>query len=244
MCKLLRSKLFPHSPFADDANDIDPVSNRSPSPPARSSRATSKTSKKPPQRSSSVLSSTARSDSRTRSRSLSVSLAQDATTKKSNSGASTTLKRALSREVSMSRTFKPRPNAASKAPEDTRALPILDAGGMKRRRGTGTHGVTLVTATPTKSALVKRSQYALTSPIHSPNLELDLDDDDDNDDGNMNDVEVDDEEMWLPDSSPDILHLKPRKRSVSASSSLDPFEESDDECHVGTRVPVKKRMRL
>ncbi|KIM61962.1 hypothetical protein SCLCIDRAFT_1215584 [Scleroderma citrinum Foug A] len=140
MCKLLRSKLFPHSPFADDANDIDPVSNRSPSPPARSSRATSKTSKKPPQRSSSVLSSTARSDSRTRSRSLSVSLAQDATTKKSNSGASTTLKRALSREVSMSRTFKPRPNAASKVPEDTKAPPLPDAGGTKRRA----HGVTLV----------------------------------------------------------------------------------------------------
>jgi len=239
MCKLLRSKLFPHSPFADDTNDIDPVSNRSPSPPARSSRATSKTSKKPPQRSSSVLSSTATSDSRTRSRSLSVSLAQDATSKKSNSVASTTLKRALSREVSMSRTFKPRPNAASKIPEDTKPLPISDTGNAKRR-GTGVHGVTLVTATPTKSALVKRSQCAFASPIHSSNLEMDLDDDDDD----VNGVEVDDEEMWLPDSSPDVLFLKPRKRSASASSSLDPFEESDDECHMGTRVPVKKRMRV
>ena len=69
---------------------------------------------------------------------------------------------------------------------------------------------------------------------------MDLDDDDDD----VNGVEVDDEEMWLPDSSPDVLFLKPRKRSASASSSLDPFEESDDECHMGTRVPVKKRMRV
>lgn len=70
------------------------------------------------------------------------------------------------------------------------------------------------------------------------NLEMD----DDEDDGDVSGVEVDDEEMWLPDSSPDVLFLKPRKRS--ASSSLDPFEESDDECHMGTRMPAKKRMRV
>lgn len=174
MCKLLRSKLFPHSPFTEDENDSDAVPNHSPSPPARSSKhITSKTSKEHSQRSSSVLSSTAKQDSRSRSRSLSVSLAQDGTAKRSNTGASTTLKRALSREVSMSRSFKPRPNTAPKGTEGSKSLqpqPIPDVGQAKR----SDIGVTLVTATPTKSRLYKPAQNTFASQVYSsPKSSLD-----------------------------------------------------------------------
>ncbi|KAL4069325.1 hypothetical protein J3A83DRAFT_4250536, partial [Scleroderma citrinum] len=188
LCHLLRSKLFPHSPFSDDAIDADTVSNRSPSPPTRASeRVPAKTSKKHLSRSSSILSSTAGSELRARSRSLSVSLAQDASSKRSNSGASTTLKRALSREVSMSRTFKPRPNTAPKGPEDAKTLqsrPMPDMG-VAKKRGTAAHGVTLVTATPTKSGSCGQPRSIVAS---ESNLDMDF--------------EVEDEEIWLPDSPP------------------------------------------
>ena len=73
-----------------------------------------------------------------------------------------------------------------------------------------------------------------------------MDDDDgdelrDADNEGLIDVEDEDEELWLPNSSPDVLLLGGRKRAASSSSSSrghsDPAEEG------GMDTPAKKRMR-
>lgn len=64
----------------------------------------------------------------------------------------------------------------------------------------------------------------------------------DTDDEGSTEVKDEDEEMWLPNSSPDVLLLGPRKRAASGSSSSkglsDPAEEGEMD------APVKKRLRI
>ncbi|KAI6042727.1 hypothetical protein EDC04DRAFT_2866669 [Pisolithus marmoratus] len=215
MCKILRSKVFPRSPFADDngGSDTDIASNRSSSPVPTSKPSTSKASKTKKERSKQDLHRSAFVSSTNRPRSLSISLAQDASTRRSNSGTSTTLKRALSREVSMSRTFKPRPTAAIKGLEDHKVThvqppdPTHRLAPKARKQETNMQGVTLVTATPTKLGR--------------------------------------DEEIWLPDSSPDLILLRPREHTSSSSSCPDSFNNrDDDDSDTEIQTPVKKRMRL
>ncbi|KAI6030901.1 hypothetical protein F5J12DRAFT_803771 [Pisolithus orientalis] len=231
MCEILRSKVFPHSPFADDdyGSNTDVASNRSSSPAPVSKPSTSKTSREkegPKQnlhRSASVSSTTAGSDLGARSRSLSVSLAQDASTRRSNSATSTTLKRALSREIPSHRLA---PNA--------------------KKRVMNAQGVTLVAATPTKSGPGKRSRSAgvglIRNPSPIPILNMEIGD------REVDPFEVQDEEIWLPDSSPDLLLLRAREHSSSSSSCLDSFnnqdDDGDDDSDIEMQTPVKKRLRL
>ncbi|KAI9460648.1 hypothetical protein HD554DRAFT_2132718 [Boletus coccyginus] len=272
LCALLRRKLFPHSPFADEDNDTGTRSSpgsqvAGPARPrpnrklTRSSTSTSvfqskgRPSPKPIQRSSSILPHTTASDTRSRSRSLSVSLAQDASARRSNSssGTSSSLKRALSREVSMSRGFKPRAqqsqasqpnNSSTKVP----ARPKKEA----KKEDKGSQGVTLVAATPTKPKIregwrnSRQTSSQSQSRAFSPDLEVGMDDDDgdelgDADNEGLTDVKDEDEELWLPNSSPDVLLLGGRKRAASSSSSSrglsDPAEEG------GMDTPAKKRLR-
>ncbi|KIJ19551.1 hypothetical protein PAXINDRAFT_108956 [Paxillus involutus ATCC 200175] len=247
LCALLRKKLFPHSPFDDDANDTDPLSSPS-SPRAGPNKAVpAAESSKGVQRSSSVLSHTANSESRKRSRSLSVSLAQDASNRRATSSTSSSLKRALSREVSMLRAFKPRAQAGPKDAEASRstqmqlAVPKPNAKSIKQA-SSGT-GVTLVAATPTKPKNAERARSYTASETRSPSPSLGMcvDDEDRSDSDEARGFTEEDDEMWLPDSSPDILLLGYRKRTASASSSLGP---SDGDDNMAVDTPPKKRKRV
>ncbi|KAF8452540.1 hypothetical protein L210DRAFT_846508 [Boletus edulis BED1] len=271
MCALLRRKLFPHSPFsADDDTDTrsSPESqvagSNHPRPSrklARSSTSTSvsqsksKPNPKPIQRSSSVVSHTTASDARSRSRSLSVSLAQDASARRSSSTSGTSLKRALSREVSMSRGFKPRAQQSQASRPNTSGTKV--AAKPKRedkKEDNRSQGVTLVTATPTKPKVRGNSRnhgHASSQSqtrAFSPNLGVGPEDDhdvtgNDIDHEGMTQVrdEDEDEELWLPDSSPDVLLLGPRKRAASGSSSSRGLSDPDEG---GMDTPVRKRLRI
>ncbi|KAI5980728.1 hypothetical protein EDD15DRAFT_2186733 [Pisolithus albus] len=257
MCKILRSKLFPPSPFADDdGNETDIASDLSSSPVPSSKPFKTKPLGKKKQKehskqdqhgSTSVSSCVAGSALRARSRSLSVSLAQDASTRRSNSGTSTTLKRALSREVSMSRTFKPRPAVALKGSEDPKVVhsqppdPSHRLAPDARKRQRNMQGVTLVAATPTKIGSSKRrrsvgaGQRRTSSP---PIFSMEPNNRD------MDPFEAQDEEIWLPDNSPYSL-LQPHQHSSSSSSCLDSLNnQNDDSSDIEMQTPVKKRTRL
>lgn len=257
MCKILRSKLFPPSPFADDdGNETDIASDLSSSPVPSSKPFKTKPLGKKKQKehskqnqhgSTSVSSCVAGSALRARSRSLSVSLAQDASTRRSNSGTSTTLKRALSREVSMSRTFKPRPAVTLKGSEDSKVVhsqppdPSHRLAPDARKRQRNMQGVTLVAATPTKISSSKRRRSVGTGQrrTSSPpifNMEPNNRD--------MDPFEARDEEIWLPDNSPYSL-LQPHQHSSSSSSCLDSLNnQNDDSSDIEIQTPVKKRTRL
>ncbi|KAF8556631.1 hypothetical protein OG21DRAFT_1482977 [Imleria badia] len=274
LCALLRRKLFPHSPFSDDDNDTETRSSPGsqmagaahPRPHrklARSSTTTSvsqskgKLNHKPLQRSSSVVSHTTASDTRSRSRSLSVSLAQDACARRSNStsGTSSSLKRALSREVSMSRAFKPRAQQSQMAQPNgsgtkVPAKPKKEAKKEDKR----SQGVTLVAATPTKPKVRadSRNHRQASSQNQSRAFSLDLDasmeDDDgsgddpgDTDNEGLTEVKDEDEELWLPTSSPDVLLIGSRKRAASGSSSSRGLSDPEEG---GVDTPVKKRVRI
>ncbi|KAF9476122.1 hypothetical protein BDN70DRAFT_772893, partial [Pholiota conissans] len=109
-CALLRSKLFPSSPFSDDEDEdmlavkpstepVRPAISRAPSTSRNPSPAPSSTAIKPRAASGLI---------RSRSRSLSVSLAQEQQ-ERERASAAPPKKRILNREVSMSRVFKPKP---------------------------------------------------------------------------------------------------------------------------------------
>lgn len=78
------------------------------------------------------------------------------------------------------------------------------------------------------------------SPIPILNMEIG--------DREMDPFEVQDEEIWLPDSSPDLLLLRAREHSSSSSSCLDSFnnqdDDGDDDSDIEMQTPVKKRLRL
>ncbi|KIK99522.1 hypothetical protein PAXRUDRAFT_505892 [Paxillus rubicundulus Ve08.2h10] len=247
LCALLRSKLFPHSLFDDDVDAIDPLSSPS-SPRADPNKAfPAAESSKGVQRSSSVLSHTASSESGKRSRSLSVSLAQDASNRRTTSSTSSSLKRALSREVSMLRAFKPRAQAAPKDAETSRCtqaqLAVPKSNSRSTKQASSGIGVTLVATTPTKPKNTQRARSYTASETRStsPSLGMCVDDGDQSDTDEARGFKEEDEEMWLPDSSPDILLLGHRKRTASASSSLGP---SDGDGSMAVDTPPKKRKRV
>ncbi|KAH7886504.1 hypothetical protein F5I97DRAFT_1807672 [Phlebopus sp. FC_14] len=237
MCALLRSKVFPQSPFPENENDTDDPS-RSPSPPTppiQSMHSGTSHSKRAP----SVQSTSADSIPESRSRSLSVSLAHDASARRSNTTTSTSLKRALSREVSMSRAFKPRVQAVPKETEGPRgaqsqSVATKKANKASQKQSNGSHGVTLVAATPTKRRTNGQAGKYGAGVTRSSSPSLDHEDDEGQSGGDK------EEEMWLPDSSPDILLLGTRKRTASSSSSQG---ELQDEAF-GMDTPVKKRKRV
>ncbi|KAG8216066.1 hypothetical protein J3R82DRAFT_8066 [Butyriboletus roseoflavus] len=272
MCALLRCKLFPHSAFLDEDEDNDtrsspgPQVTGSPHPHsnrklARSSTSTSisrskgKLDPKLIQRSTSVLSHIT-SDTRSRSRSLSVSLAQDASARRftSTCGTSSSLKRALTREVSMSRVFKPRAQQSHRSQPGGSGIKVpAKAKKETKKEDRRAQGVTLVAATPTKPKLRGDPRNHGKAPSQSQSrafhfdLEAPVEDGIGNDLGGADsdgspEVKDEDDELWLPNSSPDVLLLGARKRAASGSSSS--IGLSDQGGEGGMVTPVKKRMRI
>ncbi|KAH8110399.1 hypothetical protein DFH11DRAFT_785139 [Phellopilus nigrolimitatus] len=135
-CALFRSKVFPTSPFSD-AEDSDAETVLEGGAGSRAgSRARSLSRKATPvpdaDRASSLI--------RSRSRSLSVTLAQDEASQRANF---IEPKRQLSREVSMTRSFKEKP----KVRQRPKPKPQEEPSRPKAKRNTG---VTLVAETPVK----------------------------------------------------------------------------------------------
>ena len=156
---MLRSKVFPHSPFTEDSGDdsrspsaslitLDSTRASSPSRANSSSRKPDKTARRTQDDPGKP------NTSRSRSRSLSVTLAQDSDARRAGSvGAK---KRLLNREVSMSRNFKPKPKPTAK--EDVEGPKPA----QKRQRSVkqlteNNIGMTLVEATPVKSKVRPRT---------------------------------------------------------------------------------------
>lgn len=113
-------------------------------------------------------------------------------------------------------------------------------------------GVTLVAATPTKpkvrgnarnqaSSQSQRRAFGLGVGAGIDNGGID-DDLEDTDDEGLTGVKDEDEELWLPGSSPDVLLLGGRKRAASSSSSS--WSLSDAAGAEIMDTPVKKRLRI
>ncbi|KAF8211103.1 hypothetical protein K438DRAFT_1710548 [Mycena galopus ATCC 62051] len=145
---LLRSKIFPHSPFSDSS---DSENGRATSPDIPTKRARSVADPGP---STTGVRKTLEPPARSRSRSLSVTLAEER--EREREGSVGAKKRVLNREVSMKRAFKPRERDTSelerkekeKANEKQRAEDARLAAIKEKERNLG---VTLVDATPVKS---------------------------------------------------------------------------------------------
>ncbi|KAL0580530.1 hypothetical protein V5O48_001517 [Marasmius crinis-equi] len=177
-CALLRSKVFPESPFTDDEDDqatqpafpADPARSSSlePRPLAKRARTISNLAV-PPSASTSnsrypspALSTTSsRIDSRQkhssknleprkleRSRSLSISLAEEE--RERRRAASTGPSRLLNREVSMSRSFKNIAKAKQQTSSESQKTAVKSDAETKSVKTNRDEGVTLVEATPAK----------------------------------------------------------------------------------------------
>ncbi|KAJ7147622.1 hypothetical protein C8R43DRAFT_856154, partial [Mycena crocata] len=96
---LLRSKIFPHSPFSDSSDSED---GRATSPDIPTKRAKGSTLAAPPPK------KTLEEPVRSRSRSLSITLAQEREREQQREGSVGAKRKMLNREVSMKRAFKPR----------------------------------------------------------------------------------------------------------------------------------------
>ncbi|KAF7430645.1 hypothetical protein PC9H_006354 [Pleurotus ostreatus] len=198
VCELFRSKVFQTSVFSDG------TSTRSSSPDrdvevTAPSRASSRAGSVIPEGDGQERASSSRTLSRARSRSLSVSLAQEEKARAASVGF--VKKRVLNREVSMSRAFKPKPKETAKPAESTKAKSMAP---WVNKKLTEDKGVTLVEETPEKPRAMIRSTskarpFALSTVAkHAlPDSSKSFDDDDE-------------EEIWeLPNSSPDVLLLRP-----------------------------------
>jgi len=203
MCNLLHSKVFPNSPFSSSSTPSSPSSHTTSPDASILSKCPINTSSKLAQHweHSPALSTTSQAQvgHRLRSRSLSVSLAEERVRERER-GVGVRTKRALNREVSMSRGFKPKP----KGPP----------GQMKRKtqpnieKKVSTEGVTLVEATPTKRKSITKmllppqtmlsgesDEYGMSNrsssrPLFGAGLQGDDEDDE-----------------WLLSSTPDVLKL-------------------------------------
>ncbi|KAF8883343.1 hypothetical protein CPB84DRAFT_1790137 [Gymnopilus junonius] len=250
LCSLLRSKVWPSSPFSDDEDDLlnsllptdpstepvrkraisrAPLISRLPSPTlSTSSRITSK-------HKTTTTTASSRTLSRTRSRSLSISLAQEQEERERVNNLPSK-KRMLNREISMSRVFKPKPrNRQAEAKSAKTEAPV-----PAPKPKAPDLGVTLVEETPVKPRNVAvapvramsfgRPNFTLASASASPAnkaaerspLAAQEEEDEDAD------------EEWMMDSSPDITFLDPTKggggfgeRRRGPSTDMD--DESDDE---------------
>jgi hypothetical protein len=234
LCTLLRSKVFPASPFADDFSDADTeTASRSPSPeldpPQLDNLETSLGPSVPM-----LPNPEPRPLSRARSRSLSISLAQEKEERERSVGVGPVKKRLLNREVSMSRAFKPKPRTTSKLAE---VIQESQTRGYEESRTENDSEVILVEDTPQKPRITHNtkaiwSQSGATSSSSSnlfginrsnpPGIF-----------GNQKD-ETDDDEAWMLDSSPDVLLLRPGRQAHG----------SDDEYEAITfQTPSKKPRR-
>ncbi|KAJ7114114.1 hypothetical protein C8R44DRAFT_231200 [Mycena epipterygia] len=162
---LLRSKIFPHSPFSDFSDSED---ERATSPDISASRARSVTAEASSSSAVSAPRKTLAEPARSRSRSLSVTLAQEREREQQREGSVGAKRKVLNREVSMKRAFKPRDRDAKsveterkekeRAEEQQRAEDARQA--AIREKQERSQGVTLVAATPVKSKVRSGRQRA------------------------------------------------------------------------------------
>ncbi|KAJ7237273.1 hypothetical protein B0H12DRAFT_108853 [Mycena haematopus] len=144
---LLRSKIFPHSPFSD-SSDSENGRATSPDIPAKRMRGLS----------TAGVRKTLEPPARSRSRSLSVTLAEEK--EREREGSMGPKRRVLNREVSMKRAFKPRERDTAeierkekvKAADKLKAEEARLAAIKEKERSLG---VTLVNATPVKSKVAR-----------------------------------------------------------------------------------------
>lgn len=182
LCALLRTKVFPHSPFSD--TDTEPAPSRTSSPTfedigtlsqsqtrttsrAPSTAATSRRASPKPKAKTIAepTNDAARELARARSRSLSVSLAQEREQSASQSqtgGGGAGKRRAVTREISMSRVFKakpPKPTAATTSLSQSQQQGQLVESQSQSQRGRDL-GTTLVEDTPVKPREPSRTRTA------------------------------------------------------------------------------------
>lgn len=207
LCSLLRSKVFPNSPFSD----IDT---------ATTSRSSSPELLVVPSlliSTSDLVSSTAssRSLSRVRSRSLSVSLAQEREERERSVSIGPGKKRALNREVSMSRTFKPKPK-----PKISKTTSDLQSNGYGKLQ-TGKTEIILVEDTPQKPRVVGRKASLSNCDPTSSNDVFSTRQSNQGLFGTRTD-KTDDDDAWMLDSSPDVFLLQPGRKA--GGNSDDKYE--------------------
>lgn len=163
LCSLLRSRVFPSSPFSDDESDFakEPKKRKSSSPEPRSNRALSR-APSISQIPSPILSTSSRATTttkaklaRARSRSLSVSLAQEQK-ERERANSIPAKKPAFNREVSMSRVFKSKPRPAHADAQAAKTVKTESA--VPPPKPANAHlGATLVEETPVKPRVVAKS---------------------------------------------------------------------------------------
>ncbi|KAJ6621451.1 hypothetical protein B0H10DRAFT_987545 [Mycena sp. CBHHK59/15] len=152
---LLRSKIFPHSPFSDSSDSED---GRAASPDIPNSKRARSVAGPALSVSASAPVKSLGELSRSRSRSLSITLAQEREREQQREGSVGAKRRVFNREVSMKRAFKPRERDAKtveaernrekeKAEEKQRAEETKISVAKEQERSLG---VTLVAATPVK----------------------------------------------------------------------------------------------
>ncbi|TFK38249.1 hypothetical protein BDQ12DRAFT_705609 [Crucibulum laeve] len=245
LCALLRSKVFPSSPFSDD-NSAGTIS-RSPSPePARAtsklraaSPASSSRYSSPAPSATSQTKEDARALARSRSRSLSISLAQE---RERATSAGPSKRRVLNREVSMSRVFKPRPKK-DQAPDKGKSK---DASKEKLQPKKDV-GTTLVEDTPIKSAraMPRSGSQALlftqSQTLFPAQQQMQRE--------NSNSGSAwplakglgdDDDDAWLMGTSPDVLLLSSTQGGLG---DLSDGEEGSNNMEIDTTPskPARKR---
>ncbi|KAG2135199.1 uncharacterized protein EDB93DRAFT_1242585 [Suillus bovinus] len=284
-CTLLRSKLFPNSPFSNEPPSPGPSTEKS-FPRSRSHHHSSSTTA-----TGSQSGVTARVPARTRS--LSVSLAQEKEKERAASVGATqekALQRALTRQISMSRTWKGKDRsmaAVSQGENKVLAATVKRIIGRtdslsQSSQSRAAPAITLVTATPVKKPPPRaksnasarssspmpntRSSSVLTTgrsssphlagrssspptarsssstPLDTDNNELPFASDpllefSSDSLGNVMDEDEDAEgEIWLPNSSPDVLLLGKSGWVVGAKKRDSQVMASD--------TPARKRMKL
>ncbi|KAJ7505547.1 hypothetical protein B0H11DRAFT_1979245 [Mycena galericulata] len=141
---LLRSKIFPHSPFSD-SSDSEGERATSPDLPSKatSGASTRKNLEEP---------------ARSRSRSLSISLAQEREREQQREGSVGAKRRVLNREVSMKRAFKPRERDAKSSEAERKEREKVEGKQQAEearlaaiKEQERNQGILLVAATPVKS---------------------------------------------------------------------------------------------
>ncbi|KDR70955.1 hypothetical protein GALMADRAFT_144421 [Galerina marginata CBS 339.88] len=235
LCSLLRSKVFPGSPFSDD--DVSQAStSRVPSPepvPRALSRAPSTSQLPSPTLSTSSRTTKLKPLARSRSRSLSVSLAREQKERERASNAPPK-KRVLNREISMSRVFKPKLKHQPVAVKTAKTEPIAQPPKPKASN----LGITLVEETPVKQRVASSTAVSFGQPnftfafgkFSSKAAETKEHDDDD-------------DEEWMMDSSPDITFLNPRRGSIGTVEMNDDGEDDDEGDGMATPSKPSRKAR-
>ncbi|KAF8067597.1 hypothetical protein FPV67DRAFT_1492599 [Lyophyllum atratum] len=210
ICSLMRSKIYPESPFSSSSGPSSPSSSRGTSPDipnTQPGKHGTSTSMREPSPALSTTSSKAQRQplERNRSRSLSVSLALE---RERSVTTNPPKKRVLNREISMSRAFKPKAHTGPKIDASKKTSSQVEAPPKKEKD----EGMLLVEATPTKPKLTRtqsQSTFGNAEEIRSrarsfviqSSLRLG---------SGMEEQEEEEEEWRLPgSSSPDVLLLGP-----------------------------------